>query len=245
MSSPRNRLRSSVLLWHDMMPYCQRQVYTPACNIVERSGMAEIAEMTSLADELRDVARARIMRAAHAVMSERGLDTTVDDVARVSGVSRRTIFRYFESRDKLIAAVMCDWLRNYAQQLPRPAADQDADSYLQDLLLTTHRLNSASGRLYWEVATLDPEQEGDLGAAATERLKARTRFVTLSSATVWKLAGGKGRPPGWLVDAFAIHLSAFTTQALAGDFDRSPEEVAAVAAKVLSGAVRQALAEQR
>jgi hypothetical protein len=45
------------------------------------------------------------------------------------------------------------------------------------------------------------------------------------------------------VDAFAVQLSAFTTQSLAGDFDRSPAEVADVAARVLSAALAEALGE--
>lgn len=198
----------------------------------------------TLADELRDVARARILRAAHAVLAERGLETTMDDVARASGVSRRTIFRYFETRDRLISAVMCDWLGAYAQRLPRPSSGEDPERYLVELLRTTHRLNTESGRLYWEIATLRPDQPGDLAAAAAERLKARTRFVHASSTTLWRMLGGRGRPPEWVVDAFALHLSAFATQALAGDFSRSPEQVADVSARVLTAALRLAVSEQ-
>lgn len=198
-----------------------------------------------LAEELRDVARTRILRAAHTVLAERGLDTTMDDVARASGISRRTIFRYFETRDRLIAAVICEWLRAYGQQLPRPAPGDDVETYLAELLLTTHRLNADNGRIYWELAALGPDLSDDLASAATERLKARTRFVHSASTTAWRMAGGKGRPPAWLVDGFAVHLSAFTTQALAGDFGRSPDQVADVAVRLLSAALREALAEQQ
>lgn len=194
-----------------------------------------------LAEELRDVARTRILRAAYTVLAERGLDTTMDDVARAAGISRRTVFRYFETRDRLIKAVMCDWLRSYGQQLPRPSEGQDVEAYLAELLLATHRLNARNGRIYWELAALGPELSDDLAAAAAERLKARQQFVQGASTTVWKMAGGKGQPPGWLVDGFAVHLSAFTTQALTGDFGRTPEQVAEVAARLLSASLREAL----
>jgi len=197
-----------------------------------------------LAHEQRDLARTRILRAAHAVLADRGLHTTMDDVATAAGISRRTVFRYFKTRDRLIAAVICDWLRSYDRELPRPSPGEAVETYLAELLLATHRINAQNGRIYWELAALGPQLSDDLAAAAAERLKARKRFVQLASTTVWRMAGGTGRPPGWLVDGFAVHLSAFTTQSLGGDFGRSPKEVAEVAARLLSAALREALADQ-
>jgi AcrR family transcriptional regulator len=198
-----------------------------------------------LAEEVRDVTRTRILRAAAGVLAERGLDTTMDDVAEAAAMGRRTIFRYFETRDRLIAAVMCDWLRSYSQQIPRPADGEDVETYLTELLSATHRLNAENGRIYWEIAALGDGLSDDLRAAAAERLKGRKNFVQGASATLWKMAGGKHRPPGWLVDAFAVHLSAFTTKALSGDFGRSPKEVAEVSTRMLLAALRVALEEER
>ena len=59
------------------------------------------------------------------------------------------------------------------------------------------------------------------------------------------MAGSRrpGRPPGWLADAVAVHLSGFTTQSLAGDRGRSPDEVAHVSARVIESVLASALAQ--
>ena len=48
----------------------------------------------SLAEEQRQLTRSRIRRAAMQVVARRGFDATVEEIARVSGVSPRTIFRH-------------------------------------------------------------------------------------------------------------------------------------------------------
>ena len=63
---------------------------------------------SSLAEEQRDLTRARIRRAAMEVVARRGFDATVDEIARVSGVSPRTIFRHYVSHDRLIAETVRD-----------------------------------------------------------------------------------------------------------------------------------------
>src|ERR1700750_549100 len=77
----------------------------------------------SLADEQREGAPARIPRAAGIALAARGLTATVDDVAEAAGVSRRTIFRHFATRDALFVAVIRAGIRRYAQQIPAPPAD--------------------------------------------------------------------------------------------------------------------------
>ena len=45
-------------------------------------------------------------------------------------------------------------------------------------------------------------------------------------------------------DAVAVQLSGFTTQSLAGDLGRSPDQVAAVSAQVIEAALAAALAAE-
>src|SRR5918994_6680060 len=115
---------------------------------------------TSLLDENRDRARARIVRAAQKALATRGLATTVDEVGAVAGVSRRTVFRHFATRERLVAAAIRAGLRSYAEHVPPfPGGDIDADSgataaspaevgdWLLDVLLAAHRLNARNGRV--------------------------------------------------------------------------------------------------
>jgi AcrR family transcriptional regulator len=197
----------------------------------------------SLADEQRDLARTRIVRAARRVLAERGLATTVDDVAEAAGVSRRTVFRHFSTRENLFAVAIRDGLRTYGEHLP-PAPADDLDTWLLDVLLAAHRLNAGNGRIYWELSVLEPELTGELAAAAAERRAARKQWAAGVTGVLWRARGGTGKPPAWLADAVAVHLSGFTTQSLGVDFDRSPDDVARISARVLDAALTAALAEQ-
>jgi AcrR family transcriptional regulator len=195
-----------------------------------------------LADEQRDVARSRILGAAMSVLAQRGLDATVDDVAAAAGVNRRTVFRHFATRDGVFAAAIREGVRRYAQQLPAPPDADDLRAWLLDLLRVTHRLNAENGRIYLELAGLGPDNlTGELAAAAAERREARRRFAVGVSNRMWQARGGRGRPPAWLVDAVAVHLSGFTTHSLTGDFGRTPDDVARVSAQVLEAALAAAL----
>jgi len=104
-------------------------------------------------------------------------------------------------------------------------------------------IRARNGRVYWELSALEPELTGELAAAAAERREARKRFAGLMTRKVWEARGGAGRPPNWLTDAVAVQLSGFTTRSLAGDFDRTPAQVADVAARVLAAAFKDALAD--
>lgn len=195
----------------------------------------------SLADEQRELVRGRILRAAGSVLAARGLAATVDDVAEAAGVSRRTIFRHFLTRDALFVAVIRAGIRRYAEQIP-PPGDDDLRGWLAELLVVTHNLNSGNGRVFWDLvgvqaADLSPE----LAMVAAECRDSRNRFAARVTELLWRARGGHGRPPRWLVDAVAVQLSGFTTQSLAGDLGRSPDEVAHVSAAVVEAAVASVL----
>jgi AcrR family transcriptional regulator len=196
----------------------------------------------TLAQEQRSVARARILKAARRALAERGLATTIDEVAELAGVGRRTVFRHFATRDKLFAAAIQESLRAYARHIPA-APPGGSEAWLIDLLEATHRANAGNGRIYWELAVLEPELTGELASAAAERKEARTRFAAHVTTTLWQGRGGRGEPPPWLADAVAVHLSGFTTQSLGGDFGRSPDELARVSARVLEACLAAALAD--
>jgi AcrR family transcriptional regulator len=197
----------------------------------------------SLIDEQREVAQVRILRAAGVALAARGLAATVDDVAEAAGISRRTIFRHFATRDALFVAVIRAGVRRYAEQIPAPPADDDLRGWLVELLEVTHRLNASNGRVFWDlVGVRAADLSADLALVAEECRESRNRFAASVSELMWRARGGPGPPPRWLVDAVAVHLSGFTTQSLAGDAGRSPDEVAHVSAQVIEAVLASALA---
>jgi AcrR family transcriptional regulator len=202
-------------------------------------GPAEV----SLLHEQRQVARDRIERAARHVLADKGLSATVEEVAGEAGVSIRTVFRHYGTRDHMIATALRSQLLHYGDTLPVPGPEETLDSWLPQLLEEIHRVNAELGRAYWELAALGYVLTGELGDVARERLAARTRFVDALARHAWRLAGNRSRPPAWLVDLFAIHVSAFTTRELVSDFGRSSAQVAVMSSRVLIRAVRWASAE--
>lgn len=190
--------------------------------------------------EQRQLARDRIERAAWSVLRERGLAATVEDVAAAGAVSIRTVFRHYGTRDRMIVSALRAQLHHYGDTLPRPGPDAELGPWLHELLIEVHRLNAEQGRAYWELAALGDTLEGELAELAAVRRAARTRFVNRVAAAAWGLAGQRGRPPQWLVDVFAIHLSSFATRALVADFDRRPQDVAEASARALTAALAAA-----
>ena len=148
-----------------------------ARNTSDEEGVAGRARPErDLSEELRDVVRTRVLRAARKVLAERGLATTVDEVAVAAGVSRRTVFRHFTTREQLLADAIRDGLRSYAGHLPRAERGTDIEEWLTEILVAAHRLNAKNGRIYWELHALGPELEGELAAVAAERRAGRGRL---------------------------------------------------------------------
>jgi len=197
----------------------------------------------TLADEQREVAQGRILRAAGVALAARGLAATVDDVAEAAGVSRRTIFRHFATREALFVTVIRAGIRRYAEQIPAPPAGDDLRGWLPELLAVTHRLNARNGRVFWDlVGVRAADLSADLAMVAAECRDSRNRFAAGVTELLWRARGGAGQPPRWLVDAVAVQLSGFTTQSLAGDLDRTPDQVAHTSARVIEAALASALA---
>lgn len=197
---------------------------------------------TEQVDDPRAAVRERIVRGARTEMAARGLAVRVEDVATAAGVGRRTVFRYFETRESLLAAALEDSMRSYGDHVPRPEPDVELETWLRIALVAVHRMNAQHGRVYFELAS-GAEMHGQLGDIARARRAARAELVHRFTDTAWRLAGGAADPPRWLHDAVAVFLSAFTTEALGPDFGRSPQEVGESLAPALTHAVRGAVAE--
>jgi AcrR family transcriptional regulator len=215
--------------------------------------------LPSLAEERQELTRTRIRRAAMAVVAEHGFDATVEQIAELSGVSPRTIFRHYRSHDRLIAETVRDMfeecgrypdagsprdvddLAAWIDGLPQEVAD--VDDWLEGLAVTIHtRMAEVFGTAFWDIYA--PPRAGSQALAEVAELCRgyRLRGIHYMAALAWRSAGGAGEPPDDLTLAFALHLSAHTTQALMADFGCSPKRVGLLCAHILQGLVHEAVA---
>jgi|HubBroStandDraft_1064217.scaffolds.fasta_scaffold104424_2 AcrR family transcriptional regulator len=190
----------------------------------------------------RQLARQRIYQATWAALAETGLSVTVEDVAARAGLSMRTVFRHFGTRDRLVADALRAQLRSYKEGLVEPGENEALVAWLRRTIEFVHQYQIELGRAYWEMTAPGRPLEGEIAAVAAKRQKGRATQAKWAAVTAWKRAGGQGRAPAWLIDTFAIHLSGFTTQALVDDLARSPAQVVKTSAIALDAATRAAVA---
>jgi hypothetical protein len=127
-----------------------------------------------------------------------------------------------------------------------PQSVDDLGSWLESLSVTIHtRTARIFGRAFWDIHAPSGKGTEALSELASLRRQFRLQGVGYLTALTWRTAGGVGEPPEELVLAFALNLSAFTTQALMIDFDRTPAEVGKLTANILKACVAHAIEAQR
>src|SRR5438270_2054107 len=107
---------------------------------------------TAFADVKRRAAGEHVLAAARTLVGSNGLDVTMDQIADAAGVSRRTLFRHFESRERLIAAAFATGIKRYGEQLPT-YDDGDWRVWLRATCDAAHRMNASYGKGYWELTS--------------------------------------------------------------------------------------------
>jgi AcrR family transcriptional regulator len=182
------------------------------------------------------------------VVARRGFDATVDEIAKASGVSPRTIFRHYSTHDLLIVTTVKDMYeacgRRPIEGLPTP--DEDLDGWIEGLAETIHTRNAEIlGDAFWDIHAPRHNASDALQELDNFRRDYRIRGVRHLVGLAWTTAGGTGAPPEDLALTFALNFSAFTTQALMVDFDRTPSQIGALTADLLKMRLRQAVEQQR
>ena len=181
------------------------------------------------------------------VVARHGFEATVAEMAELSGVSPRTIFRHYQSQSALIAATLQDMFAAGNQPidgLPRPS--DDLDGWLEGLTLAIHTRNvEVFGEVIWDLlhapkATLPADISDIIDAQVDFRRHAIQHFATIA----WLAAGGNGQAPDSLASAFIVQLSPFTTKALMVERDQTPAQVAALSADALKALLQRVVDEQ-
>ena len=79
-----------------------------------------------IAERKRRAVRAELSEAALPLLVERRFESvTIDDLAAAAGVSRRTFFRYFSSKEDMVFAFLDQWAVRLAADIVARPADED------------------------------------------------------------------------------------------------------------------------
>ncbi|MGW5052975.1 TetR/AcrR family transcriptional regulator [Actinokineospora sp. NPDC004072] len=92
--------------------------------------------------------RARIVAAAREVYATRGIDVTLDEVARAAGVGVGTVYRRFSSKESLLEAVFDDVVSEVNALIDAAAAEPDAWTGLAGLLTALAERQAADRGLF-------------------------------------------------------------------------------------------------
>jgi AcrR family transcriptional regulator len=91
--------------------------------------------------------RASIADAAVALFAERGFaETTMDEVADAAGVSRRTAYRHFPSKDDLVFEQARHWLLHFNAEIAQPTPGETQRERCRRGLLAVGRLIQTQAR---------------------------------------------------------------------------------------------------
>ena len=101
---------------------------------------------TAKAPSLRDKHKSQTARALRAaalkLFATQGYDaTTTEEIAEKAGVSARTFFRYFPTKESLLYTGEHDWIQSFVVDLPdQPKSMSDLDAMCQTIIKNVARL---------------------------------------------------------------------------------------------------------
>ena len=172
--------------------------------------------MPDLQERKRQATIEHLARAALRGLTEHGVDVTVDEIAHLAGVSRRTVFRHFATRDDLLTAAVRAEYPELAKSLPRFTADVGWRAWIADLCRAIHAANAAYGRVLLELTTRQ-DLSAQLAAVAEELTRHRRERNHAIADTLWRALGREAAAPDEFRDTVMAHLSPFFTVAVDRD----------------------------
>ncbi|WP_026896876.1 TetR/AcrR family transcriptional regulator [Daejeonella oryzae] len=68
--------------------------------------------------------------------------TSVNEIAKKAKIAKATIYKYFESKELVLHAILMDYIRHSVQDIiHNPTEDLDQEAYLTSIILKTSRLS--------------------------------------------------------------------------------------------------------
>jgi AcrR family transcriptional regulator len=128
--------------------------------------------MPNLTERRHEQTRAAIADAAVALFGERGFaETTMDDVADAAGVSRRTAYRHFPSKDDLVFEQPRRWLVHFNNHIAQARPDEtQRDRCRRGLLAVASLIQAHAGSIAaaYKVMIATPSLRGYNGRTEDE-----------------------------------------------------------------------------
>lgn len=164
------------------------------------------------------MAREAMQRAALELVAERGSgDVTVDDIAEAAGVSTRTFFNYFATKEQSLFGIPPQVVQHVVRDLEgRPADEHPFTSmrHVIDMLVTLVEDDPRETRLRHVVVAREPELVALLLAPYTE-------FESLAAGAIQRRLRATGAPAGHaeliVATCVAAFYAALRTWSLAAD----------------------------
>lgn len=177
----------------------------------ERRGDAAVSPTSAGGLRRADAARnsTRILAAAEALLAERGLDVTLDDVAAAAGVGVGTVYRRFANKRELVSAVFDSFLAEMSDAIAAAAADPDPWHGLTSFLEQT--CGNVAGHRGFATAMSELQDGATIFEEHREQL-----IPELESLLVRAKAAGALRPEVAVADVLAfigmVHSIAVITE---------------------------------
>ena len=204
-----------------------------------------MVDVDELLDNPKSLTRYRVLRSARPLLAERGLSISMDDIAEAAGISRRSLFRHFESRDALIADALESSIEIFDRELHGALAGEgELRGWLAELTRRLLMVQRGAGVAYWQLASAaDEELPPELEAVNQQRRKNRRKLTEVVAHTAWRRAGGRTPCPTVVTDAVALTISTFTTHSLLDDYDMSLDRTVELTVAVLTAVINEELAD--
>jgi AcrR family transcriptional regulator len=193
------------------------------------------AMTTLLEQKKRQTTADHLVRAAVAGLAKHGFRVTVDDIAREAGVSRRTIFRHFATRDDLLAVALTQQSDTFRSTLPQ-LGDQGWPAWLAELCQAVHQANDTLHRTLHELVTRHDLSPRLLTFADDIDTYRRGRNSDVAD-TLWQAVGRAGGAPAELRAVVASHLSPHFTTAVSQDAQGDHPMAASLAREAILAAL--------
>lgn len=198
-------------------------------------GELSAAELEELLKDPRATAEYRIVRATRRLLVTKGLEVSMDDIAAEAELGRRTVFRYFSSRDELLARAMNESLDHFNNQVNSSMnAETDVETWLFSVVQSLHQTQLRAGRGLWQLAATDDDDlPAPLAKVNKKRRDSRHLLTQTIAKEAWKRCGRSGQLPRDIELAFALAISSFTVHSLHVDYSAQQDETVKAVSSML------------